>query len=169
MSRPPYLRRAAAVAVVIAALAIEFRPVTTDRMPVAATDLPIGATVTEADVTWLEVRGSIEAIEIPATLSRSVPAGTPLSAADVDPGTVQVPADWLRIELQVPAKTQIGTSVVAVMSLPTSDRAAEGVVVAPPSAGGFDENTAMVAFSPSDAVAVAHAVAQGTVTVLLGR
>lgn len=169
MSRPPYLRRAAAVGVVIAALAIEFRPVTTSRLPIAAIDLPIGAAVTEAHVTWLEVRGSVEAIEIPAKLSRSVPAGAPLSAADVDPNPVDVPADWLRIELEVPATTHVGATVVAVMSPRTSERPATGVVTRSPTATGFDAITAMVAFSASDAVAVAHAVADGTVTVLLGR
>lgn len=168
MSRPPYLRRAAAVLVFVAALAIEFRPVTAGRIPIAASDLPSGTTVTETDVTWLEVRGSIEEIEIPAKLTRSVPAGTPLSAADVDPSSVDVPTTWLRIELEVPPTTQIGATVVAVMSPRTSDRPATGVVTRPPTATGFDATTALVAFSPPDAVAVAHAAADGTVTVLLG-
>ena len=168
MSRPPYLRRSAAVLVFAATLAIEFRPVTAGRIPIAAIDLPSGTTVTDADVTWLEVQGSVDTIEIPAKLSRSVPAGTPLSATEVAAGSVEVPDDWLGIELEVPPTSQIGATVVAVMS-GTSDRPATGIVTRPPTTSGFDGHTAMVAFSPQDAVAVAHAVAEGVVTVLLGR
>jgi hypothetical protein len=170
MSRPPYLRRIAAVAVVVVAVAIEFRPVTTERLPIAATDLPAGATVTDADVAWLDVsKGPIEPVDLPVVLSRGVPAGAPISAADVNASSVEIPADWLQIELEVPAATQIGATVVAVMSTSSHDRPATGVVTRTPTATGFDALTAMIAFDPSDAVAVAHAMAEGTVTVLLGR
>lgn len=170
MSRPPYLRRIAAVVVVLAAVAVEFRPTTTERMPIAATDLPAGATVTEADVVWVDVsQGAIEPAALPAIVSRMVPAGAPISAADTGTDTVDVPTDWLQIELEVPAATQNGATVVAVMSPAQLDRPAAGVVTRAPEAAGFDALTALVAFSPSDAVAVAHAVAEGTVTVLLGR
>ena len=99
------------------ALAIEFRPTTTERLPIAATELPAGATVTEEDVTWLHAsKGIVERVSFPAVLSRAVPAGAPISAADVDPSSVEVPADWLQIELEVPAATQNGATVVAVMS-----------------------------------------------------
>lgn len=170
MSRPPYLRRIAAVAVVFAVLAIEFRPATTERLPIAAADLPAGATVTEADVEWVDVsKGAIEPAALPAILSRTVPAGAPISAADVASDTIEIPADWLQIELEVPAATKSGATVVAVMSSSRLDRPATGVVTQAPEATGFDALTAMVAFGPSDAVAVAHALADGTVTVLLGR
>lgn len=148
---------------------IEFRPVTTERLPVAAIDLPAGTTVTEADVEWFAVQGGIDTIRLPAVLSRTVVAGSPISPADVDPSAVEVPADWLEIELGVPATAQGGAAVVAVMSLPTLDRPVTGVVTQPPTPSGFDAATAMVAFAPADAVAVARAVAEGTVTVLLGR
>jgi len=170
MSRPPYLRRIAAVAVVLVAMAIEFRPVTTERVPIATADLPAGATVTAADVEWADVpKGAIEPAALPATLSRMVPVGAPISAADIGSGTVDVPTGWLQIALEVPAATQKGGTVVAVMSPSRLDRPATGVVTQAPEAAGFDSLTALVAFSPSDAVAVAHAVAEGTVTVLLGR
>ena len=169
MSRPPYLRRAAAFAVLVAAVVIEFRPVTTERLPIAAIDLPAGSTVTEADVEWFAVQGGIDTIQLPSVLSRSVAAGSPISPADVDATSIEVPADWLEIELDVPSTTQRGAAVVAVMSPSTLDRPAIGVVTQPPDAAGFDTPTAMVAFAPSEAVAVAHAVAHGTVTVLLGR
>lgn len=168
MSRPPYLRRTAAVVVVVAALAIEFRPVATDRLAVAAVDLPAGATVTEADVSWIDVAPGLEPLELPVIVSRALPAGTPISTADVDAGSVGVPDDWLEVELEVPASAQGGATVVAVMS-PARDRPVTGVVTQPPTSGGFESLTAMVAFAPSDAIAVAHAVAEGTVVVLLGR
>jgi hypothetical protein len=170
MSRPPYLRRIAAVLAVLVAVAIEFRPTTTDRLAIATTDLVVGSTVTEADVEWVEVsKGAIEPAVLPATVSRTVPAGAPISAADVDSGSVEVPADWLQIELEVPAATQHGATVVAVLSPAPFDRPATGVVTRAPEATGFDGLTALVAFDPADAVAVAQAVAEGTVTVLLGR
>ena len=150
-------------------MAIELRPVNTERLPIATVDLPTGSTVTEADVAWLDVNGPIETVQLPAVLSRTVPAGAPISAADVDPSSADVPVDWLQIELEVPATTQHGAIVVAVMSPSTSDGPVTGVVTQAPHATGFDSLTAMVAFSPPDAVAVAHAVAAGTVTVLLGR
>lgn len=142
---------------------------TTERLPIATVDFPAGSTVTEADVGWLEVHGPIEPVQLPAVLSRTVPAGAPISAVDVDPSVIEFPDGWLQIELEVPATTQNGATVVAVMSPSTLDRPATGVVTRPPAPIGFDALTAMVAFSPSDAVAVAHAVAEGTVTVLLGR
>lgn len=170
MSRPPYLRRIAAVAVVFAAVAIEFRPATSERLPIAATDLPAGATVTEADVKWVDVtKGAIAPAALPAIVSRMVTAGAPISAADVASDTIEIPADWLRIELEVPASARSGATVVAVMSSSRLDRPATGFVTEAPEATGFDALTALVAFSPSDAVAVAHALADGTVTVLLGR
>ncbi len=170
MSRPPYLRRIAAVAVVVVAVAIEFRPATTERLPIASADLPAGATVTAADVEWADVsKGAIEPAALPATLARMVPEGAPISAADIGSGTVDVPTGWLQIELEVPAATQTGATVVAVMSPSRLDRPATGVVTQAPEAAGFDALTALVAFSPSDAVAIAQAVAEGTVTVLLRR
>jgi hypothetical protein len=170
MSRPPYLRRIAAVLVVLVAVAIEFRPTTTQRLAIATTDLVAGTTVTEADVAWVDVsKGAIEPAVLPAIVSRMVPAGAPISDADVDSGSVEVPADWLQIELEVPAATQNGATVVAVMSPALLDRPATGLVTRVPEATGFDGLTALVAFDPTDAVAVAHAVAEGTVTVLLGR
>jgi hypothetical protein len=168
MTRPPYLRRTAAVVVVVAALAIEFRPATTDRLAVTDIDLPAGATVTEADVSWIEVAPGLEPVELPAIVSRALPAGTPISTADVDAGSVGVPDDWLEIELEVPASAQSGATVVVVMS-PAGDRPVPGVVTQPPTAGSFESLRAMVAFAPSDAVTVARAVAEGTVIVLLGR
>ena len=160
--------------VLITALAIEFRPVTTERLPIAAFDLPAGTTVTEADVEWVQIQRGFEVVELPAMLSRAVPAGAPISSADVDPSSVDVPADWLEIELDVPPTTRGGATVVAVMSLSTMslsplDPPVTGVVTQPPTATGFDAATAMVAFAPPDAVAVARAIAEGTVTVLLGR
>ena len=170
MSRPPYLRRVAAAAIVIVAVTMEFRPATTERVPVAAVDLPSGSTITEADVAWLDVeKGTIERVILPAVLSRSVPAGTPILTADVDPNSVEVPTDWLQIELEVPAATQNGATVVAVMSSSELDGPATGVVTQLSTATGFDRLTALVAFAPSEAVAVARSVAEGTVTVLLGR
>lgn len=170
MSRPPYLRRFAAVMVVLGAVALEFRPTATERLPLAAVDLPAGATVTEDDVRWVDVSGSMgEPVDLPIELTRKVPAGSPISVADVDPASIDVPADWLRIELEVPVATQNGATVVAVLSQSRFDRPANGVVTQAPTSIGFDAVTAMVAFPPSDAVAVAHALADGSVTVLLGR
>jgi hypothetical protein len=170
MTRPPYLRRFAAVVIVLIAMAIEFRPVTTERMPVAAIDLSAGDAVSESDVRWLNIsKGVIEPVSLPVVLSRMVPAGSPISEADVHPSSIDVPADWLRIELEVPAATPNGATVVAVMSPSLLGRPATGVVTRTPASTGFDAMTTMVAFPPSDAVAVANALADGTVTVLLGR
>ena len=156
--------------VVMAAVIIEVRPSTTERLPVAIVDLPAGATVTEADVEWLEVSPGLGGpIELPAVLSRTVPAGAPVSVADVDSSTVAIPSGWLQIELDVPAATLHGATVVAVMTPSTPHHTATGLVTLAPNATGFDTVTALVAFEPSDAVAVARAVAEGTVTVLLER
>ena len=170
MTRPPYLRRFAAVAIVLIAVAIEFRPATTERIPVAAIDLSAGDSVSESDVRWLEVsEGVIEPVSLPVVLSRQVPAGSPISDADVRPSAIDIPADWLLIELEVPAATADGATVVAVMSPSPLGRPATGVVTQTPASVGFEALTTMVAFPPSDAVAVANAMADGTVTVLLGR
>ena len=170
LSRPPYVRRAIAAIVVLVAVMIELRPSTTERLPVAIVDLPAGVTVTESDVDWIDVSPGLGApVDLPAVLSRTVPAGAPVSAADVDPSTIEIPGGWLQIELDVPAATQQGATVVAVMTPSTLDHTATGLVTQAPKDTGFDALTALVAFEPSDAVAVARAVAQGTVTVLLGR
>lgn len=170
MSRPPYVRRVIAVIVFLGAVSIDLRPSTTERLPIAIAELTAGATVTEADVEWLDVSPGLGGpIDLPAVLSRNVPAGAPVSAADVSTSTVEVPSDWLQVELEVPAATMLGATVVAVMTPSPVGDTATGVVTQAPTGNGFDASTAMVSFAPSDAVAVAHAVAGGTVTVLLGH
>lgn len=169
MTRPPYLRRLAALAVFLAAVAVEFRPSNSDQIPVASSDLPQGTEITGSDVVWLEVeRGVVDPVELPAVLGRSVRAGAPITHSDVDPAAAQVPGDWLRIELEVPPATSNGDLIVAVLPLNVSDRPVSGVVVGSPTPSDFGTVSTMVAFEPGDAVAVARGLAEGQVMALLG-
>ncbi len=169
MTRPPYLRRLVASAVFVTAIAIEFRPITTDRMPIALVDMPAGAEVTDSSVRWLDVQPGLEPVRLPAVLGTDVVSGDPITASDVDADPVTVPSDWLRIELPVPEATANGNRLVVVLPLDITDRPLSGVVVSPPVVSDFDGPTALVAFAPQDAVRVARGVAAGTVTALLGR
>lgn len=169
MTRPPYLRRLAAAAVFVMAIAIEFRPITTDRMPVALADLPAGTEVTDSDVRWFDVQPGLEPVRLPAVLTDDVASGETISVSDLETAPVPTPDDWLRIELPVPDATSNGNRIVVVLPPEVTGRPLSGVVVTPPSPSDFDGPTALVAFSPGDAVLVARGLGAGQVTALLGR
>jgi hypothetical protein len=169
MTRPPYLRRAAAVFVLVAAVAIEFRPSPTRSLPVAVSDLPAGSSITAADVIMVEVSGGpVTTVSFPAALVRDVRAGDPITATDVDEDPIGVPDGWLAVELEVPESASRGTQVVAVLPLDVLARPVRGVVTEPPGPSDFDTHTALVAFAREDAVAVARGITERSVTVLLG-
>jgi hypothetical protein len=169
MTRPPYLRRAAAACVLMTAIAIEFRPPATTLIPVATGDLVAGTAISESDVTMVEVSGGqMTTVPIPAVLVRDVRAGDPITGADVDAHPIAVPDGWLMIELEVPASTTEGTEVVAVLPSDLLAQPVRGVVTDAPVPSDFETHTAMVAFSPGDAVAVARGVTERSVMVLLG-
>lgn len=166
LARPPYVRWAAALALVVTAFALDLAPPATVPHPFAAVDLPAGAEVTEEDVSFREVpAGLLDPVTLPFVTGRPVAAGAPLLASDRAEGP-PVPEGWWSIELPVPAGTGAGTEVRLVTG---ADDPVPGIVVAVPAADGFAEPVALVAVPGDAAVAVAEAAADRRVTVLVGR
>ncbi len=153
----------------VAAVAIEFRPPPAASLLVAVADMPAGTAISESDVRMVEVSGApMTTVSLPAVLVRDVRSGAPITDADVEEHPLGLPDGWLTIELEVPASTARGMDVVAVLPLDILAQPVRGVVTEAPVPSDFDTHTGLVAFAPNDAVAVARAVSQRSVTVLLG-
>jgi hypothetical protein len=169
LSRPPYFRRFVAASIVVTAIAVELMPPTTEPLALATADIAAGIGITEADVRWVEVPiGLFPAAELPATSTRPVPAGAPVTGFDVVVIASRFPSDWLLIELEVPPSTRDGATVVAVVATDEGPTALPGVVARDPAPSDFGAFTSLVAFPPGDAVTVAAALMTGDVSVLLG-
>ena len=171
MTRPPYLRWAAAVLVLVAGFAIELRPSETVDVPVAITDAAAGTTLTSSDVRWEPAPAHLfTPLDLPATLTRRVPAGSVVTQADVaSPLGELAPAGWWRIELDVPGDPAVGDPVLAVITGDDGTYAVEGVLDSPEASDGYSGDGALVAFDPTDVIELAAAVQEHRVTVLVGR
>lgn len=171
IARPPTLRWAAAVLLVLAGLWADLRPEGTVEHPFATSDLASGQQVTSADVDMIEVPpGVFEPVAIPLTLARPVAAGEPVLASSLSVDAIAIPDGWLVIELAVPNGAHPGSDVVAVISEFESDlpTAVEGLVLTAGVADGFGATLASCAFPGDEAGLVAVAAAENRLTVLTG-
>lgn len=170
MTRPPYLRWAAAALVLIAGLLIELRPSPTVDVPVAIDDVSAGSILQPTDVVWRQApAGLFEPVDLPATATRRVTAGSVVTVADIRVGEDPIPPDWWSIELPVPPGATAGDPILAVVASGDKTLALRGVMSSDPVDDGFSDHDGLVAFSPDDAVTVAAAASENRVTVLVGR
>ena len=167
LTRPPYLRWAAATLLFLVALAWDLNGRSGSAYPFAAQPIAAGAPITEGDVEWRTVpEGLLSLPDLTAPVAaRAIAAGEPIlpSAVDADQG---IPDGWWAVPVALPSATAIGASV----RLISTDRAiqSEGIVVAVGSSDLLSiAEAGLVAVPPEHAAAIATAAAEGTLIVLV--
>lgn len=170
MTRPPYLRWAAAAAILAVGFVIELRPSDSIEVPVTTVDVAAGSVLDPSDVVWRDAPADLfSTVDLPATVTRRVPAGSVVTPADLRSGSEPIPPGWWSIQLPVPAGTTPGDDVLAVIVSDTATTSVRGRVASEVLDDGFSALDGLVAFAPADAVAVAEAAMENRVTVLLGH
>jgi hypothetical protein len=154
LSRPPYLRWAAAVFVVVAALLWDLSGRATEPFPFASTAIASGESITDDQIVWEDVpRGSLVFPELGAVSALvAIQAGDPLTPSVVGAGNA-VPNGWWSVPVRLPQGVPSG-SLVRLVFLDGS--LTDGIVVTPASQDGFGSDRAGVVSVPG---AVAHDVA----------
>ena len=167
LNRPPYLRWAAAAAVVVAAFLWDLRGSSDILYPFATSAIAAGATITEADVEWRRVpEGTMALPDLSDPVAaRDVPAGEPIVPSAVS-GATTIPEGWWSVPVSLPATALPGTRIRLVD--PASGFETDGIVVA---AGSDDlmsfEESGMAAVPPAAATLIAIAASEGTLVILL--
>ncbi|GMQ85058.1 MAG: hypothetical protein BMS9Abin07_0623 [Acidimicrobiia bacterium] len=167
LTRPPYLRWAAAAVLVVAALAWDLRGRSGVSHPFAAEPISAGAQITEQDVEWRTVpRGMLAMPDLSAPIAtRAIAPGEPILPSAVDAGG-GIPEGWWAVPVALPSAAQVGAAV----RLITTDTGveSEGIVVA---VGSTDllsiADAGLVAVPPDRARLIATASAEGTLIVLV--
>jgi len=167
MSRPPYLRWAAAAALLIGAFAWDLRGTRSEPFPFAAADIESGEPIEDAAVDWRDTPIGLMAIPDLAApyASRSIAAGEPItrSAVATEPG---IPDGWWAVPVALPTAAHAGTRVRLVLFEPVLT--VDGIVVVAATDGmlTFGES-GLVAVPGEFADAVGRAAAEGSLTVLV--
>jgi hypothetical protein len=119
LQRPPYLRRAAAVALVAAAFAWDLRGSSTEVHPFAARAIAAGSPIDQADLTWRRIpEGSFDVPELTGRVAAvDLAAGDPISGSVLAPPT-SVPAGWWAVPVDVGAHAVTGEPVLLVVTDP---------------------------------------------------
>ncbi len=165
--RPPYLRWVGAAALVAVAALFDVAGSATEPFPFASESIASGAPVDSA-IEWRDVpRGLLPAPADPSGFAaRRIDPGEPLTAGAVR-ATGGIPAGWWSVPVDLPESAQVGTAVRLVS--PESNLDVRGIVAQPTGSGAFATTSpGLVAVAPGDAAAVAAAVAQDRLIVLMG-
>jgi hypothetical protein len=167
LTRPPYLRWAAAVAVVVVAFLWDLRGSSDILYPFASSPIAAGAPIAEADVVWRRVpEGTMALPDLSDPVAaRDVPAGEPIVPSAVS-GSTTIPKGWWSVPVPLPATAVPGTRIHLVDA--ASGFETDGIVVAAGSDDlmSFDES-GMAAVPPDAATLIAIAAREGTVVILL--
>lgn len=168
LKRPPYLRWAAAAALVVVAMALELRQTPTVEHPFAATDLQRGDTVTSGSLEWREIPESVlplPKLDAEVVLTVDLPKGEPLLPSQLAAGRL-APANWWSVPIALPVGVPTGVLVQLVDT--ATGMAVDGIVTAPPSDDPFAVEPAGLVAVPADTAAeVATADAAGSLIVLV--
>ncbi len=168
LARPPYLRYAAAVLIVLTALWLDLRPEPVVDHPFAADTIAAGSEITELSVEWREVpQGLFPPVAPTGVAATEIPGDTPLLPALMTTAPA-IPAGWFALEIPVPDLASAGQPVRLVVDAATWT---DGVVIAVGSSSPeflTRGRTALVAIPGEAAGTVAEAAGRGLVTVLLG-
>jgi hypothetical protein len=168
LARPPYLRRAGAVLIVVIAVWFEVAPEQTVLHPFARFDMAAGTSVTASDFEQRPVpTGVLPEVNPDGVLTINITNGDPLVPAMVSQSPV-VPEGWWALDVPVPAGVGAGTEVRLLVDQEVSARVVVGLIVRIQESDTFEGNVALVAVPEADAAAAAAAVAQGTAAVLVG-
>lgn len=171
LSRPPYLRWAFALTVLIISLASDLRPHPSAAHPFAIESIAAGSPVTLEAVEWRQIpTGVLEPVTLPAVAARPLVAGEPVLAESLGEPVQATPPGWWVVALDwydVPAP---GTSLRAVVA-PRSEigppTIVEGVAVGSSGADGYGSTAVLVAVPPEAAPDLAVANRDGRVMLLV--
>ena len=172
LTRPPYLRWAAAALLLIAAMAWDLRGRTGVPYPFAAHRIAAGTAIGEDDVEWRTVPSGVLVspdlrspdLAVPIA-SRAIDAGEPILPSAIEAGK-GIPDGWWSVPVTLPAAAVPGSRVRLIT---TEGRVeSDGIVVA---AGSTDllsiSGAGLVAVPPQHATAVATAAVDGSLIVLI--
>jgi hypothetical protein len=175
--RPPYLRWAAAALLIIAAAWMDIRPQPTSRQPFAAVDLYPGIALDNTMIEWRSVPiGLLPPLDDPqGIVLHSVTAGEPLVPSILSATRIPTPEGWWTMEIHLPVGAVPGQAVQLIL-LPTGleedPRSVPGLVIVPPPQDqdplAIEPEPGLVAVPSEWATLAAAAVAQSSVTVILG-
>ena len=167
LTRPPYLRWAAAAAVVLAALLWDLRDESETPYPFAASEIAAGSSITESMVEWRNLPNGVMALpDLSAPVAaRDLTAGEPIVPSAVSGATI-VPDGWWSVPVPLSPGAVPGSQVRLIDTV--SGLETDGFVVA---AGTDDllsiDTSGLVAVPPDAAAGIAIAADQGTLVVLL--
>lgn len=167
LRRPPYLRRAAAAAVVLAAFLWDVRDKAEAPYPFAAAGIAAGAPITDSMVEWRSLpEGAMALPDLSNPVAaRDLPAGEPIVPSAVSRPTA-IPDGWWSVPVPLPPVAVPGSPVRLIDT--TTGLQVDGLVVAPGTDDLMSTDTSgLVAVSPDVAADVAIAAGQGTLVVLL--
>ena len=167
LTRPPYLRWAAAVAVVAAAFLWDLRGSSDVLYPFTSSAIAAGAPITETDVDWRRVpEGTMTLPDLSAPVAaRDLPAGEPIVPSAVS-GARTIPEGWWSVPMPLPVAAVPGTTIRLVDV--SSGFEIDGIVVATGSSDLMSfEESGMVAVPREAATLIAVAARDGTLVTLL--
>lgn len=166
--RPPYLRWAGGVVVVLVAAIVELAPTHTEPRPFAATELRPGDRPSGENIEWRRIAVGLlpevplEGVELVATVG----AGEPVLPSHLSSRPL-IPPQWWSVPVRLPEGVLAGTEVRLIIT--DTDREAEGIIAAPPSGDPFAvDPVGLVAVPESDAAVVAAAESRRQLTILVG-
>jgi Flp pilus assembly protein CpaB len=162
LQRPPYLRRIAALALVVAAIAWDLAEAATEPFPIAARPIARGAPITAEDIDWIEVPAglfTVPGLDLTAAAVDLAP-GEPITVA-VLAEVPAIPADWWTVAVGLEAQALPGDEVLLLVTEPPFR--AIGVVLTPQVGDAFslDHRPATIAVPPEAAPLVAAAEQEG--------
>ena len=167
LTRPPYLRWAAAVALVAAAFVWDMRGRSGVPHPFAGRAVAAGEALDETAIEWRTIpRGLMAAPQLTeAVAGRDIGSGEPITIGALGQGPI-IPAGWWSVPVALPADAVPGTAVRLVVTEPPLE--IDGVVVASGQADLLGTSEVGLVAVPEGATrAVATAAVAGTLLVLL--
>ncbi|NIA25221.1 MAG: hypothetical protein GWP04_06595 [Gammaproteobacteria bacterium] len=173
-TRPPYLRWAGAVLIVIVAAWIDLRPADTVAYPFAAVDIASGASIDAGIIEWRQApKGLLPTNpEIGGTARYAIAAGEPLLPSLVSGARPAIPDGWWALSTELPESVIAGQSLrIVITGLGLGPQAVPGIVIEPPPRAdplGYGDPIGLVAVPGDFATAVAASAAEGNLSVLVG-
>jgi len=165
LQSPAWGRRLAAVAIVLIALFVEFRPTPLTEHPFLTTAVSAGEEIGDWNTEMRKVPvGLLEEVEPVGTAAKPIAEGEPLLTSMLTVTGDPVPDGWWTIEIELPDGTSAGTN--AQLVLLDSGDVVDAVVVAEPVDDSLGSNLGSVAVAPEAAVATAVAAANGEIAVM---
>jgi hypothetical protein len=168
LARPSYWRWAVAILLVGASLYLELRPTPSIEHPFAGADLTAGSDNSDAVLDWRSIPiGVLPETILDGFLLVDVEAGQPLVPAMLDDAPL-IPTGWWAVSVPVPEGSLPGVEVRLVVDVRGAPRVVPGLLIRTFEEATIEGSTALVAIPEGEAGAVAAALADSALSVLVG-